>query len=52
MIKCRATYFGKEFDLLVMRRLFSFPTADNGFYKDTGNTELARVTKYKSVTTF
>lgn len=32
----RNTYFGKEFDLLVMGRLFRFPTADNGFYKDRG----------------
>lgn len=37
------TYFGKEFDLLVMGRLFSFPTADNGFYQDKSNTELATV---------
>lgn len=35
------TYFGKEFDLLVMGRLFGFPTADNGFYKDKSNTKLA-----------
>lgn len=44
------TYFGKEFDLLVMGRLFSFPTADDGFCKDTSNTKLAGVKKNKNQT--
>lgn len=43
----RVTYFGKEFDLLVMGRLFSFPTADNGFYKDKSDTKLTRAKENK-----
>lgn len=42
------TYFGKEFDLLVVGRLFRFPTADNGFYKDKSNTKLATVKENKT----
>lgn len=48
----RVTYFGKEFDLLVMGRLFIFPTADNGFYEDKSDTKLARAKKTKTVTAF
>lgn len=48
----RVTYFGKEFDLLVMGRLLIFPAADNGFYKDRSDTKLAKAKKTKTVTAF